>query len=335
MSKQLPPNPSLENLKKQAKTLLKAQRDGDAEAARRIKTHLPRLGEASPEEILKADFALQEAQLVVAREYGFPSWPQLVDAASRPHRSLSDQVKRIILSGDPSPEEIAPRPYFTDQVKKILEHARTESARLGHNYIGTEHILLGIIEDGQGSAVEILQGYGLDLEKVKQATEDYVATSKGQTISEKRPFTPRAKQILEIAAREAEAKGDDSVNVEHLLSGLIVDREGVAAQILAAFGVRLPDSEVRGADGRRRSHTSTAQKNRGATEVSHTPLENWTEWRDAMRRLNDEDLTRFDQAIDTFFATSNAIGFSSVLFPENGTLRDLLKEETKRRKEEK
>ena len=89
---------------------------------------------------------------------------------------------------------------FTDGVKRVMQYAREESARLGHNYIGTEHLLLGIIKEGKGKAVTVLTNLGLNLETVKQSVEDYVATSGGTMTIGEVPFTPRAKQILEVAA---------------------------------------------------------------------------------------------------------------------------------------
>ena len=126
---------------------------------------------------------------------------------------------------------------FTDGVKRVMQYAREESARLGHNYIGTEHLLLGIIKEGKGKAVNVLTNLGLNLETVKQSVEDYVATSGGTMTIGEVPFTPRAKQILEVAANEAKEMKTQFVDVEHLLLALLKDKEGVAAQILDAFGV--------------------------------------------------------------------------------------------------
>ena len=126
---------------------------------------------------------------------------------------------------------------FTDGVKRVMQFAREESARLGHNYIGTEHLLLGIIKEGKGKAVTVLTNLGLNLDTVKQSVEDYVATSGGTMTIGEVPFTPRAKQILEVAANEAKEMKTQFVDIEHLLLALLKDKEGVAAQILAAFGV--------------------------------------------------------------------------------------------------
>ena len=126
---------------------------------------------------------------------------------------------------------------FTENVKQVMKLAREESARLGHNYIGTEHLLLGIIKDGKGKAVAVLTNMGLSLETVKQSVEDYVTTSGGTMTIGEVAYTPRAKHILEVAASEAKEMKTQFIDVEHLLLALLKDKEGVAAQILAAFGV--------------------------------------------------------------------------------------------------
>jgi ATP-dependent Clp protease ATP-binding subunit ClpC len=126
---------------------------------------------------------------------------------------------------------------FSDRVKRVMQLAREEAARLGHNYIGTEHLLLGIIREGKGSATTVLQNLGLNLENIKQSIDDYVASSGGSMTMGEVPFTPRAKQILEIAANEAKEMKSQFVKTCHLLLALLKDKDGVAAQILAAFGV--------------------------------------------------------------------------------------------------
>jgi ATP-dependent Clp protease ATP-binding subunit ClpC len=126
---------------------------------------------------------------------------------------------------------------FSDRVKRVMQLAREEAARLGHNYIGTEHLLLGIIREGKGSAVTVLVNLGLNLDSIKQSIDDYVASSGGSMTMGEVPFTPRAKQILEIAASEAKEMKSQFVRTCHLLLALLKDKETIAAQILAAFGV--------------------------------------------------------------------------------------------------
>ncbi len=126
---------------------------------------------------------------------------------------------------------------FTDRVKRVMQLAREESARLGHDYIGTEHFLLGIIRDGEGVAVNVLENLGLDLDEVRQSIEDATANVGGSMTIGQVPFTPRAKQVLEIAAYEARALKSKFVGTEHLLLALVKDKDGSASQILSAFGV--------------------------------------------------------------------------------------------------
>lgn len=126
---------------------------------------------------------------------------------------------------------------FTDRVKRVMQLAREESARLGHDYIGTEHFLLGVIRDGEGVAVNVLENLGLDLDEVRQSIEDSTATMGGSMTIGQVPFTPRAKQVLEIAAYEARALKSKFVGTEHLLLALVKDKDGSASQILSSFGV--------------------------------------------------------------------------------------------------
>ncbi|MBI4530452.1 MAG: ATP-dependent Clp protease ATP-binding subunit [Candidatus Latescibacteria bacterium] len=126
----------------------------------------------------------------------------------------------------------------TERVKKVMQYAQEESARLGHSYVGTEHLLLGLIREGKGKGATVLMNLGLNLEAVKQQILDYVSSS-GNVIpaGQQVPFTPRAKHILEVAHNEATEMKTPYVGTEHLLLALVRDKEGVAAQILAGFGI--------------------------------------------------------------------------------------------------
>ncbi len=127
---------------------------------------------------------------------------------------------------------------FTERVKKVIQLARQESARLGHDYIGTEHLLLGIVRQGEGVAVTVLVNLGLNLETLRQSIEDAVQSTGSSTATAGEvPFTPLARQILEVAAEEAKETKTEYVGTEHILLALVKDKNGVAAQILAAFGV--------------------------------------------------------------------------------------------------
>ena len=126
---------------------------------------------------------------------------------------------------------------FSDRVKRVMRLVREEAARLGNNHISSEHLLLGIIREGKGSAVNVMLNLGLNLDKIKQSIDDYVAYSGGSMTMGDVPFTPRAKQILEIAAAEAKEMKSQYVRTCHLLVALVKDKETIAAQILVGFGV--------------------------------------------------------------------------------------------------
>ena len=125
---------------------------------------------------------------------------------------------------------------FTDRVKKVLQFAREESSRLGHDYIGTEHLLLGLVKEGQGVAVAVLANMGIQLDALKKSIEDAVQASSGAMVLSEVPFTPMAKQVLEIAAQEAREMNNNYIGTEHLLLALTKNKNGIAAQILSVFG---------------------------------------------------------------------------------------------------
>ena len=125
---------------------------------------------------------------------------------------------------------------FTDRVKKVLQYAREESARLGHDYIGTEHLLLGLVKEGQGVAVAVLANMGIQLDTLKRSIEDAVQTSSSSMVLSEVPFTPMAKQVLEIAAQEAREMNNNYIGTEHILLALTKNKNGIAAQILSVYG---------------------------------------------------------------------------------------------------
>jgi len=127
---------------------------------------------------------------------------------------------------------------FTDRVKKVMQLAREESVRLGNDYVGTEHLLLGLIREGDGVAIAVLRNQGVDLEELARSIEKQINTSGGMmTIGQMIPFTPRAKKVLEIAAQEARAMSHKYIGTEHILLALMKDNESAAASALAAVGV--------------------------------------------------------------------------------------------------
>src|SRR5215468_3251379 len=128
---------------------------------------------------------------------------------------------------------------FTERVRKVMYLAREEAARLQHDYIGTEHLLLGVIREGEGIAATVLNNLGLDLDAIRQAVESMVASTGGTLTIGEIPFTPRAKRVLELSVDEARQLGHNYVGTEHLLLGLIREGEGVAARVLENLGVDL------------------------------------------------------------------------------------------------
>src|SRR5882672_4408043 len=126
---------------------------------------------------------------------------------------------------------------FTERVRKVMYLAREEAARLQHDYIGTEHLLLGVIREGEGIAATVLNNLGLDLDRIRQEVENMVSASGGTMTIGEIPFTPRAKRVLELAVEEARSLGHNYVGTEHLLLGLIREGEGVAAKVLLELGV--------------------------------------------------------------------------------------------------
>jgi ATP-dependent Clp protease ATP-binding subunit ClpC len=127
---------------------------------------------------------------------------------------------------------------FTDRVKKVMQIAREEAIRLGNDYVGTEHLLLGLIKEGDGVAVAVMRSMGVDLEDCAATIEKTITSSGGMmTIGQMLPFTPRAKKVLEIAANEARSMSHKYIGTEHLLLALMKDTESAAANALAAAGL--------------------------------------------------------------------------------------------------
>jgi len=126
---------------------------------------------------------------------------------------------------------------FSSRVQIVIQYSREEALRLGHDYIGTEHLLLGLIREGEGIAIEILRNLGCDLDEIKKAVEDAVRTTGDTMTIGDIPLTKRAEKILKMAYMEAERYKSDVTGTEHLLLALVREREGVAAQVLLSFDV--------------------------------------------------------------------------------------------------
>ena len=127
---------------------------------------------------------------------------------------------------------------FTDRARRVVVLAQEEARLLNHNYIGTEHILLGLIHEGEGVAAKALESLGISLEAVRAQVEEIIGHG-GSAPSGHIPFTPRAKKVLELSLREALQLGHNYIGTEHILLGLIREGEGVAAQVLVKSGADL------------------------------------------------------------------------------------------------
>jgi ATP-dependent Clp protease ATP-binding subunit ClpC len=127
---------------------------------------------------------------------------------------------------------------FTDRARRVVVLAQEEARMLEHDYIGTEHLLLALVHEGGGVAARALESLGISLDAVRQQVEQIIGRGQ-QARSGSIPFTPRAKKVMELALREAEAMGHGYVGTEHLLLGLIREGDGVAAQVLVRLGADL------------------------------------------------------------------------------------------------
>src|SRR5213592_3629593 len=134
---------------------------------------------------------------------------------------------------------------FTDRVRKVLQMAREEAARLHHEYVGTEHILLGLIREGEGVAAAVLTNLNVDLEDIQQKIEETVKKGKAAAAAgPDLPYTSRAKKVLELAMSEARELNHSYVGTEHLLLGLLREEKGIAAQVLTDAGVNLEQARA-------------------------------------------------------------------------------------------
>jgi ATP-dependent Clp protease ATP-binding subunit ClpC len=130
---------------------------------------------------------------------------------------------------------------FTDRAKKVMNLARQEAQRFNHEYLGTEHVLLGLVQEGSGVAANVLRNMQIDLAKIRTEVEKLVKTGPSMVTMGQLPFTPRAKKVLELSMEEAGNLGHNYIGTEHLLLGLIKENEGIAAKVLTNLGVKLED----------------------------------------------------------------------------------------------
>ena len=132
---------------------------------------------------------------------------------------------------------------FTDRSRKVMQLANQEAQRFNHEYIGTEHILLGLVKEGSGVAANVLKNLDIDFQKVRRQIEQIVQHGPGadRIIAGQLPPTPRSKKVIEYAIEEARVLKHNYVGTEHLLLGLLREEEGVAAQVLTNLGLKLED----------------------------------------------------------------------------------------------
>src|SRR5262245_7472718 len=130
---------------------------------------------------------------------------------------------------------------FTDRARKVMQLANQEAQRFNHEYIGTEHMLLGLVKEGSGVAANVLKNLDIDLRKILLEVEKIVQSGPDMVSMGKLPQTPRAKKCIEYAIEEMKNLNHNYVGTEHLLLGLIREEEGVAAQVLMNLGLKLND----------------------------------------------------------------------------------------------
>jgi ATP-dependent Clp protease ATP-binding subunit ClpC len=161
---------------------------------------------------------------------------------------------------------------FTERARKVMSLARQEAQRLNHEYIGTEHILLGLIQEGTGVAANVLKNLDVELRKIRLEIEKIVKPGSNVIQMGQLPFTPRAKKVLELALEEANNLGHNYIGTEHLLLGLLRENESVAAQVLLNLGLKLEDvrEEVLEFLGAEYQGTNPVEKNVAASK-SKTP----------------------------------------------------------------
>src|SRR4051812_13685297 len=157
---------------------------------------------------------------------------------------------------------------FTERAQKVLALAQEEAVRLGHGNIGTEHILLGLVREGEGIAAKALIALGLGLDKIQKEVETLIGRGSGQPTSI--AYTPRAKKVIELSMDEARKLGHTYVGTEHILLGLIREGEGVAARVLNNLGVSL--NKARGQVLQLLGSTETVSSHKGGKKMSaNTP----------------------------------------------------------------
>jgi ATP-dependent Clp protease ATP-binding subunit ClpC len=166
---------------------------------------------------------------------------------------------------------------FTDRARRVVVLAQEEARVLNHHYVGTEHILLGLIHEGDGVAAKALESLGISLETVRQQVEEIIGRGE-QPPTGHIPFTPRAKKVLELSLREALQLGHNYIGTEHILLGMISEGKGVAAQVLVRLGadqdrVRQEVTQLLHAHRSRTESSGPSERSSGPSERSSGPSE--------------------------------------------------------------
>src|SRR3990172_368546 len=129
---------------------------------------------------------------------------------------------------------------FTERARKVMSIARQEAQRLNSEFIGTEHMLLGIVKEGGGTACRVLKNFEVDAKKICQEVEKLITPSTSPTITlGQLPFSPRAKRVIELAGESSSQLGHEVIGTEHILLGLLKENEGIAAQVLVNMGLKI------------------------------------------------------------------------------------------------
>src|SRR5262245_22488842 len=162
---------------------------------------------------------------------------------------------------------------FTDRARKVMALARKEAQRFNHDFIGTEHILLGLIQEGSGVAANVLKNLGVEINKIRSEIEKNVQSGPSMVTMGQLPFTPRAKKVLELSMEEANELGHNYIGTEHLLLGLLRENDGVAAQVLQDLGLKLEEvrNEVLELLGAEMQQENPIQQTQPKTGRSKTP----------------------------------------------------------------
>jgi ATP-dependent Clp protease ATP-binding subunit ClpC len=167
---------------------------------------------------------------------------------SRAASSRGDQTKPTPpLTAPPASEShdfLETANSLSPRAQKVLELARGEAGRFHHHFVGTEHLLLGLISLGQGTAVNVLGKLGLKLEAVRAVVEAQVPMGPNENPLGNIPYTPRVKKVLALAAKEAKALNDTYLGTEHILLGLLREGDGVAARVLTNLGVEIEQTRL-------------------------------------------------------------------------------------------